>query len=107
RSRRAAAVLGGRRGAGASCLPVGSAKSASPANRTIRADVTGEGCQNSDSALNRVLTPFTVWVAISPQSAFAPAADRPPSAAQLMGLNLAIQRIQPGSRLCCMSAEER
>src|SRR5215210_4695136 len=48
-----------------------------------------------------------VRVAISPQSAFVAAADRPASAAQLTGLNLAIQRIQLGRRLCCISAEER
>ena len=46
-------------------------------------------------------------VAISPQSVSGPAAERPASAAQLTGLNFATQRIQPGSRLCCISAVER
>jgi hypothetical protein len=42
-----------------------------------------------------------------PQSALGAAAERPASAAQLTGLNLAAQRIQPGSRFCCTSAVER
>ena len=35
------------------------------------------------------------------------AAERPASTAQLTGLSFETVRIQPGTRLCCMSAEDR
>jgi hypothetical protein len=46
-------------------------------------------------------------LATRPQSSFCIAAERPASTAQLTGLSLETLRIQAGTRLCCMSAEDR